>query len=209
MIKVITIDREYGCGAPVIAQKLATRLGWRLWDRNFTEEIARRANCEPAAVAQREEQRDPLYYRLFKSFLRGSYEANLQIHRLGLLDADCILAFSEELVRQVASAGECVIVGRGAQYFLHDRIDTYHVFLYAPYEEKIRREQNSGRSIAEASQLVETVDTERTAFIKKYFAKDWPNPQLYHLMVNTKIGDEAVVTTILGGMAVLEKRTKQ
>ncbi len=204
MIKVITIDREYGCGGPVIAQKLAGRLGWKLWDRLFTEEIARRANCQLAAVEQREERRDPLYYRLFKSFLRGSYEANLQVHRLRLLDADRILAISEQLVRGAASAGECVIVGRGAQYFLSGRADTYHVFLYAPYEEKIRREKNAGRSVAQASQLVETVDRERAAFIKKYFAKDWPNPHLYHLMVNTRIGDEAVVATIVGAMAELK-----
>lgn len=208
MIKVITIDREYACGGPAIAQKLAARLGWRLWDRIFTEEIAKRTNCEPAAVEQREERRDPLYYRLFKSFLRGSYEANLQIQRLGLLDADCILAFSEELVRQAASGGECVVVGRGAQYFLHDRFDTYHVFLYAPYEEKIRRERAAGRTIVQARQRIETVDTERAAFIKKYFAKNWPNPELYHLMVNTKIGDDAVVATIVAAMAVLSKMLK-
>ncbi len=203
MIKVVTIDREYGCGAPVVARKLADRLGWKVWDRVFTAEIARHAHCDPAAIEQREERRDPLYYRLFKSFLRGSYEANLQIHRLNLLDADSILAISEQLVGGAASAGECVIVGRGAQYFLHDRADTYHVFLYAPFQEKIRREQDAGRTIAEASQLVETVDKERAAFIKKYFVKDWPNPQLYHVMVNTKIGDEAVVATIVAGMAAL------
>ena len=42
---------------------------------------------------------------------------------------------------------------REAQYFLQGRADTYHVFLYSAYEEKIRREQNAGRSIVEANHL--------------------------------------------------------
>ena len=50
MFRVITIEREYGCGAPAIAAELADHLGWKLWDRLLTEEIARLANVEPSAV---------------------------------------------------------------------------------------------------------------------------------------------------------------
>ncbi len=69
------------------------------------------------------EREDPLYYRLFKSFLRGSFEGNLQLPSLNLLDADRIVAISEHVVREAATAGRCVIVGRGGQYFLSDRSD--------------------------------------------------------------------------------------
>ena len=51
---------------------------------------------------------------------------------------------------------------------------------------------------------MDTVDRERAAFIKRYFAKEWPNRALYHLMVNSKTGDEAVVETILNGMQAIE-----
>jgi len=54
--------------AAEIAAQLAHQLGWKLWDQLLTEEIARLANCSKAAVEGREERRDPLYYRLFKSF---------------------------------------------------------------------------------------------------------------------------------------------
>lgn len=204
MIRVITVEREYGSGGPVIAKKLADHLGWKLWDQTLTREIARLADCTLAAVQQREERKDPLYYRLFKSFLRGSFEASLQVHRLKLLDADRILTVTRRVVMEAAAAGSCVIVGRGSQYFLHERPDTYHVFIYAPFDEKIRRERQNGRSAVEARQLVETVDRDRAAFIKKYFAKQWPNHSLYHLMVNSMIGDKAVVETILQDIAVLE-----
>jgi cytidylate kinase len=205
MIKIITVEREYGSGGPVIAKKLADHLGWKLWDQMLTQEIARLADCNLTAVEQREERNDPLYYRLFKSFLRGSFEASLQTHRLKLLDADRIVALTQRVVREAADAGNCVIVGRGSQYFLQERRDTYHVFIYAPFEEKIRRERQNGKSALQARQLVETVDRDRAAFIRKYFAKQWPNHPLYHLMVNSKVGDEAVVETIVSGIACFNR----
>ena len=197
-IRVITLDREYGCGGHAIAARLAERLGWKLWDEELCREVARRANCDLAAVQAREERRDPLYYRLFRAFLRGSLEPSVNRDRLSMIvDAETISKLSEQLVRAAADEGNCVIVGRGSQYFLHDRDDTYHVFLYAPYEEKIRRERETGRGAAEARRLVDTTDRDRAAFIRHYLKRRWPNRQLYHLMVNSKVGDEAVVETIL------------
>ncbi len=205
MIRVLTLEREYGSGGPVIAKKLAERLGWKLWDQLLTQEIARAAQCDLAVVEQREERRDPLYYRLFKSFLRGSFEANLPIHRLNLLDADRIVAISQRVVREAAAAGNCVIVGRGSQYFLQECRDAYHVFIYAPFADKVRREQQSGKNLREAQELVQAVDRDRAAFIKKYFDKRWPNHALYHLMVNSKFGDDVAVDTIIGGMEHLNQ----
>jgi cytidylate kinase len=202
---MITVEREYGCGGSVIAEKLADRLGWKLWDQALTREIARRAECDLTAVKRREERKDPLYYRLFKSFLRGSFEANLNLHRLKLLDSDRIVAITQRVVSDAANARNCVIVGRGSQYFLQDRPDAYHVFVYAPLDEKIRLEQKNGKTALQARHLVETVDRERAAFIKKYFAKQWPNHSLYHLMVNSKIGDEVTVETILRAIECLNK----
>ena len=91
MIKILTVEREYGCGGGQIAQKIADRLGWKLWDQLLTSEIARLSNCDECEVETREERVDPLYYRLFKSILRGSFEGSLNVHRLKLLDADMIL----------------------------------------------------------------------------------------------------------------------
>jgi Cytidylate kinase-like family len=60
MIKIVTIEREYGSGGGEIAQLLATQLGWKLWDQLLTEEIARLAHCPKAVVEVREERTDPL-----------------------------------------------------------------------------------------------------------------------------------------------------
>jgi len=52
LIKVLTIDREYGSGAIEIAQKLADRLGWKLWDQLLTAEVARWGAVIKAAGAK-------------------------------------------------------------------------------------------------------------------------------------------------------------
>src|ERR1700720_1139052 len=170
MIRIITIEREYGCGGGEIAKRLAEHLGWKLWDKLLTEEIARVSNCPKAVVERREERTDPLYYRLFKSFLRGSYEGSLNAHKLNLVDSESILKITEQVVQHAAKKGNCVIVGRGSQHFLRNRPDTLRVFLYAPRENKVQRLLARGKSEKEAQELVDTVDRERVDFIRKYFA---------------------------------------
>src|ERR1700691_1385864 len=160
MIKIVTIEREYGSGGGEIAQLLAAQLGWKLWDQLLTEEIARLANCPKAVVEVREERTDPLYYRLVKSFLRGSYEGSLNAPKLKLIDSESILKITERVVQQAAKSGNSVIVGRGSQHFLRDRQDSLRVFLYAPREDKLQRLLARGKSAPDAEQLVDTVDHE-------------------------------------------------
>jgi cytidylate kinase len=204
MINIVTIEREYGSGGGEIAQRLANQLGWKLWDQLLTEEIARLANCPKAVVEVREERTDPMYYRLFKSFLRGSYEGSLNAHKLNLVDSESILKFTERVVQQAAKTGNSVIVGRGSQHFLRSRPDTLRVFLYAPREDKVRRLLARGKSAKEAEQLVDTVDRERVDFIQKYFHVEWPDRAVYHTLINTAIGDAAVVHIILDFMKTIE-----
>jgi cytidylate kinase len=206
MIRIITVEREYGCGGGEIAQRLADRLGWKLWDHQLTEEIARLANCSKAVVEQREERTDPLYYRLFKSFLRGSYEGSINAHKLNLVDSETILTITERVVQHAAGKGDSVIVGRGSQLFLKDRPDTFRVFLYASRDDKVRRLLSRGKREEEAQELVDTVDRERAGFIEKYFHVTWPDRSVYHVMINTGVGDEAVVQTILNTLKSIDSQ---
>jgi hypothetical protein len=200
MTNVLTIEREYGSGANDIACLAAERLGWTLWDQRLTTEIARRLECDHRHVEKHEECRDPLYYRLFKSFLRGSFEGSLNAQKLKLADAEGIRAVAREVVLAAAQQGNCVIVGRGSAYDLHGRPDAFHVFVYAPLEERIRRLRQRGKSEREAIELAETVDLDRSDFIKKSFGVDWPARHYFQMMVNSAMGDERVVDLILAGM---------
>ena len=203
MYRVITIEREYGCGAGEIARKLASKLGWKLWDNELTAEIARVAHVDPSSVSMCEERVDSTFQKLVKVFWRGSYErrADLEQPPFG---PDRMVEVGEEVMRDIAERGKCVIVGRGAPYFLRERGDTFHVFLYAPRAEKLRRIEELGMSLQDAEDLVDSVDQERILFVKHYFGADWPTRSLYHVMINTTMGDEGVISTILHSMRTIE-----
>jgi cytidylate kinase len=199
MFRVITIEREYGCGGAPIAAQLADHLGWKLWDHLLTEEIARIANVDCSAVMRCDERMDSTLRRLAKAFWRGSYErgASLGNH---VFDTDRMMSLMQGIMDRIGREGKAVIVGRGAPYFLRENPGAFHVFLYAPRAEKIRRLVTEGHTEEEAEDLAEAVDAERRAYVKHYFNADWPTRSLYHLMLNTAVGDEPVIQTILQTM---------
>jgi len=207
MFRVLTIEREYGCGGGVIGAQLSEQLGWKLWDHLLTEEIARLANVHPSAVSRCDERMDSRLYRLAKTFWRGSYERSSPLGSQ-VFDTDRMMAMMQEIMNKIGREGNAVVVGRGGPYFLRENPEAFHVFLYAPRAEKIRRIIADGHSREEAEELVDSVDRERIAYIKHYFNAQWPTRSLYHLMLNTAVGNEPVVSTILSTMRLLEGSPK-
>jgi cytidylate kinase len=200
MIRLLTIEREFGSGGNVIARALADRLGWTLWDQRLTDEIARRLDCDRRSVEEVEERPDPAYHRLLKAFLRGAFEANVNTPRMRAIDTDCVREIAQAVVREIGDAGRAVIVGRGSALYLGDRPDAFHVFIYAPFESKVHRLKTGGTSEREAIRLSDTVDRDRAAFIKQYFHLEWPSIHRFHLMVNSAIGEDVAAATILDAM---------
>jgi hypothetical protein len=208
-IRIITLEREYGSGGGEIAAEVAKRLGWKLWDQLLTEEIARHLDCDCRAVEQREERKDPAYYRLFKAFMRGSHEGSQNAPKMKMVDAECIRDVVLKILPGIADAGNCVIVGRGSAYYLGNRTDAFHVFVYAPFQERVRRLRARGKSAKEAAELAESVDRDRAEFIETYFKVEWPARHRFHLMVNSGIGEDAAVEVILDAVAQLAKQRSQ
>jgi hypothetical protein len=198
MVNAITIEREFGCGASEIASLVASRLGWSLWDERLTQEIARLTESTPEAVEQREWRTDPVVYRVFKDFLRGAFEGGLPpTNRLHMLDARRIAAVSEIAVKTALSSGPSVIVGRGSQFFLHNRKDVFHVFLYASRDYKIRKLISGGVTEDKAIEQIDTTDKARAAFVRDYLGLKWPEPHLYHAMFNTEMGESCTATMLV------------
>ena len=207
MFRLITIEREFGCGAAAIANQLAERLGWKLWDQRLTEEIARIAQVDPSAVKRCDERMDSRLHRWAKVFWRGSYERSTQLgHQI--FDTDRMMAMMQDIMDRIGRERNAVIVGRGAPFFLREHPDAFHVFLYAPRAEKMRRTVAGGLSEEEAEEMVDSIDRERIAYVKHYFNADWPTRSLYHMMLNTAVGNEPVINTILDTMNLLARSPK-
>src|SRR5260370_1979986 len=113
MFRLITIEREYGCGCGAIAAKLAQQLGWKLWDHLLTDEIARIAKVEPSAVARCDERMDSRVYRLAKAFWRGSYELSSALGNQAF-DTDQMVSMMEQFPRRIAPAGNSILLRRSA-----------------------------------------------------------------------------------------------
>lgn len=207
MFRLISLEREYGCGGGVIAAQLAERLGWKLWDHLLTEEIAQLANVSTSAVRRCDERMDSPLHRLSKVFWRGSYERSSPLGAQ-VFDTDRMMIMMQDIMDRIGREGKAVVVGRGAPFFLRENPDAFHVFLYAPRAEKIRRAMADGVSRDDAEERVDSVDRERIAFVKHYFGANWPTRSLYHVMLNTAVGNDAVVETILSTMSLLEGTPK-
>ena len=121
-----------------------------------------------------------------------------------MVDTEHVREVVQALLPQLADRGQCVIVGRGSAYYLGAREDAFHVFVYAPFDERVRRLRLAGRSEEEATELAETVDRDRAIFIKQYFQVDWPARDRFHLMVNSGMGDDLVATIIGEALAKYE-----
>jgi cytidylate kinase len=200
-IRNITIDREVGCGGVEIAAAIARRLNWKLIDKSLIFDVAKMANVDVEAVKKLDEHPDPFLTRVSRLFWGGGAER-------GIANTDCFDCHKmTELTRSVllkaANEGHRVIVGRGAPYILAGREDSFHVFLYAPRQFKIDRVRCYCTSKEHAEQVIDTADRERAGFIKQHFHIDWPDRHVYHLMLNTTVGEDAVVETVIRAANVM------
>jgi len=201
-MRVITIAREFGSGGATIGRMLADRLGWRLLDRELVDEVARAAHVEPRVVEEFDERCDAWLANLLRAIWQGSGEWPSGLSDADLLDARTMAKLTRPIVEHAAEGGNSVIVGRGAQCILQGRRDTFHAFLYAPLELRKRRVAERVGGVASLVAHIAEKDAERAAYIHKYFGRQWRDPRLYDLMLNTRCGDETAVETILAAARI-------
>ena len=203
MFRVITVAREYGSGGARIAQLLADRLDWKLLDRCLVEKIAQVARVEPKVAEQYDERPDPWVNRLVQALWQGGLMRGTMAGPMPeLFDANAMASLSQRMIEEAADIGNCVIVGRASQCILQKRTDAFHLFVYAPRAERLRRVLSRHASRAEAELALDARDQERAGLIRRFFNQDWSNRHLYDLMISSKLGEEVVLSTILSAMGL-------
>jgi cytidylate kinase len=166
-------------------------------------EVARLAKVDPKLVERYDESVDSWLYRLSKKALwKGAFEGVAMPAEESCFDAQAMSEIVARVIRQAADGGNCVIVGRGGQCLLQDRDDVFHVYIYAPLEDRSRRqEQRLGQeSDRDIEQYLDQVDRRRADCIQWLFQQDWTNRHLYHLMVSSTIGEERVAEAVVAAM---------
>src|SRR5256885_2868561 len=165
MVRVITVEREYGTGGVEIAMLLAERLGWELVDQSLVQKVAQQCHVESSLVESCDERGDPWYHRFTKAFWQGSPERNLDPGPAQSFDTAQIAEHVRKQIEEAAERGNCVIVGRGAACILSSRIDAFHIFVYGCRKEKLEyARQRLGPEIT--PEKLEQVDRQRAAYIR-------------------------------------------
>ena len=202
MFRVLTIAREYGSGGALVGRHISEQLGWKLLDRAFIENIARAAKVDPQLAQRLDERTDSWLERIGRQGLwRGALEGIVVVSQPDFFDAETMAALAQNMIEEAYQRGNCVIVGRGAQCVLQGRKDVFHVFIYAPWAERVARIQQRLPDKTDIQGLIRTTDRQRADYIRTYFGCNWMNPHLYHLMICSKLGEDVVESTIIGALA--------
>ncbi|MDE3201983.1 MAG: cytidylate kinase-like family protein [Acidobacteriota bacterium] len=193
-VRVITIEREYGSRGGAFAHDLARQLGWKLYDSELVSEAARTAGVPEDLAAQYDDRLDPWYYRYGKVFWHESVYPMTGIPEEKVFDAERMCSLINQEILDAAKIGNCVIVGRGSACALAGQPGCFHIFVYATL--KAKRQwfiESFPEKAAEADHLLASFDKRRAAVIRQFYQQDWCARTLYHMMLNSAMGMEAMI----------------
>lgn len=194
---VITIARQLGAGGGAVATGLAVRLGWKLLDRALVERIADELRVAPEQVEAHAERVDSFIERLGQ-YLSEGYPETLAYPVHPPLSTKLTARAARRVVAAVADEESAVIVGHGAQCVLRDDPRALHVLVHAPTTVRIARAgERYGVDEEVAAERIRQSDADRQGYIREHFDREWLDPTLYHLCVDTgQLGVEGAIDLI-------------
>ena len=189
---VVTISRQFGSGGSDIARLVAHESGLNYVDHKIIAEVARRLGVDTQQVARQDEQTAGIAGYIMTAIQSSSPFA---MNYNNLLNPGSALAQSHEaaylhltqnVVLEMATQGNAVIVGRGAQFLLHNTPRILHIYIFAPLPYRIGNVMKEFHLNHEkARELIEQHDYEQSSYLRHYYGHDGQQPGLYHLLINT------------------------
>lgn len=185
--RFIVLSRQCGVGSHPIAVKIAENLQWQVFDHELLDQVAQQFDIPTARIDILDERSAPWPTKIFYAgILEHTVTPQACVHRVA------------EVVREAASRGSCVIVGRGAQFLL-PRENGLFVRLIASRDFRANNiAKFDGITIEEAKKKIQSVDEHRADFIKRYYHHDITDPTSYDLVLDVEtLGAAGVVDCIL------------
>lgn len=182
---IITISREYGSGGRIVAKELAEILNIPFYDKELVKMISDESGISEKFINEVELNRED-------SIRYAGYDITLSTPLTHV-----VFRAESEVIEKIASQGDCIIVGRCADYVLANRKDVMNVFVYASMENRIERVTKMyGDEIKNVKQFIERYDKERAAYYDYYTDKKWGDMRSYHLTLNSDMGIQNCVDII-------------
>ena len=178
---IVTIDREFGSGGHEVARRLADRLGLKLFDEEIIAKAAEKTGYREEYIKSNEEKAPNFS-------ISGIFSAvDVQASPFAKVQEE-----EFNIIREIASEGGCVIVGRAADYILSSERHV-SIFLFAPIEDRVKRKmalaemEPSGERLSEAAmeKQIRAVDKQRRRYYEFYTDNKWGGREVYDLLINT------------------------
>ena len=189
--RVITVARQVGAAGEEVAQVIARTTGFRYIDYQIIQEAASDAGVSPETVSEAEHT-PSLLTRILESLARNpsmpvaAWADPIPLSTTPLYTSADYRRFVEDVVRDLAEQGECIIVGHAAQVILRGRLDTVRVLVTGSPDFRARRIM-AGMNVDEQTALktVERTEGERLDWYKRFYETGWLTPWTYDLCINT------------------------
>jgi len=201
---VITISREYGSGGRHIGELLASGLGIPFYDKELIHMAAEKSGMSAGFIEKTDENIPNTFLHNLKYSAYSSYDS------ISFYDSpvtDKVFLAQSSIIKELASQGSCVIVGRCADYILRDHPDLVTVFIRGTIEDRVRHAvEHYDLPAANAIEKLKKIDKSRTNYYKYYTSRQWGNIVNFDLVINSSFaGIEGAVAVI---KAMLLERSK-
>lgn len=192
---IINIGRQIGSGGRIIAKKLSEELNCSFYDRELLNLAALESGFSETFFEQADEHKG-----FFKSLL------NIHVPLIGDsnfykndLSQESLYKFQSDAILKAAEKGNCIFVGRTADYILRDFKNTINIFVTADIDQRIQRVcKRHDMNPNEARKYITDKEEARASYYNYYTGKQWGHSESYDLCINTTmLGIEDTETFIV------------
>ena len=192
MKSIITISREFGSGGRSIGRLVAEKLGYQFYDSEIVNKVAERSGFAPEFIEESGEYASARSSLLFAIATANQYTVD------GLSMHDKLYIEQTRIIEELAQEGNCVIVGRCADYILRERKDCLHVFIHADMESRARHiVERYGMREASPEKRLADKDQKRKVYYRNYTGRNWGQAQNYDICLNSGVLGENACAEII------------
>ena len=193
---IITISRQCGSGGHTIGKLLAESLGYDFYDKEIIKTVSAESGLSEKTVEREGEySTTSLLYNIAVNGI-SPYNVSNKDH---MLVRDLVNAYQVDFIKKTAEKGNCVIIGRSADYILRERNDCINVFVHGDLSDRVKRViEEHGINASEAEHHVRERDKKRAKYYRHITDQVWGMAENYDLCLNSsKLGIELCVGMII------------
>ncbi|MBO5626363.1 MAG: cytidylate kinase-like family protein [Prevotella sp.] len=181
---IINIGRQFASGGRYISKKLCEDFGCKFFDKEILDLAAKESGFSPD-VFKKSDEKKSFVHTLFHLHAPMLSDDNFYNNKFS---EESLFKFQCDAIQKAASQGNCLFIGRCADYVLRDEPNTVSIFLAADMKDRISRTMERYNMDEEsARKTISKKDNTRASYYNYYTGKKWGAAESYDLCINTSI----------------------